>query len=409
MKTILTSTLCVALMSTLLPGQAPSAEELRGYCGCYRFDEGRLRVISYRRGPTGQPILLFNDLTSNAIRAMSPIGEDRFQFGPGLIQLEPSVASVEFSEALGSEYTVMRYQEGHGEAEVGERIGIERENFRFQRAGIDFEGSLYLPQGDQPAATIILVPGSEGSGVRHNFDAYPWVFAEAGFVVLAYDKRGTGSSGGSWQVSLETLAADVVAGLDKLREHERVDDTKMGAFGFSEGAWVAPLAARQDGGLRFIVAQSGGGMTKGDSFVEKHRRRFVEAGLEGVALETALQEKREYIAASAARVEAGNPKPFDARVSYDPRADWLLYDGDVLAIMGEVDVLQDTPACAQWLRDVLSESASEDWNVKVFPRAHHGMFLGSTGEPSEFANMHGLSQLAPGYWNFLLTWLKQQL
>ncbi|MHC5065685.1 MAG: alpha/beta hydrolase family protein, partial [Planctomycetota bacterium] len=330
-------------MSTILPGQARSTEDLLAYCGCYRFDEDRLRVISYRQGPDGQGILLFNDLGSDAIRAMSPTGPDRFQFGPALLQLEPTVASVGFAEALDGEYTVMRYQEGNGQVELGVRIGIRREDFRFHRADLEFEGTLYLPEGTQPAATIILIPGSEGSGVRQNFDAYPWVMAKAGFVVLAYDKRGTGKSGGSWHVSLEVLAADVVAGLEKLREHERVDETKMGAFGFSEGGWVAPLAARLDGGLSFIVAQSGGGMTKGDSFVEKHRRRFVEAGLEGAGLESALQEKREIIAASEAKVKAGNPKPFDARVSYDPRADWLLFDGAVLAIMGEVDVLQDTP------------------------------------------------------------------
>ena len=35
-----------------------------------------------------------------------------------------------------------------------------------------------------------------------------------------------------------------------------------------------------------------------------------------------------------------------------------MFNGSVLAIMGESDVLQDTPDCAQWLRQVLRKSKS---------------------------------------------------
>ena len=49
-----------------------------------------------------------------------------------------------------------------------------------------------------------------------------------------------------------------------MREHERVDANRVGFLGTSEGGWTAPLIARMDGNVAFLVALCGGGLTKGD-------------------------------------------------------------------------------------------------------------------------------------------------
>lgn len=62
-------------------------------------------------------------------------------------------------------------------------------------------------------------------------------------------------------------------------------------------------------------------------------------------------------------------------------------------------------ASAECLRRVLTESRHPDFRVVIFPRAHHSLFLGRTGAPSDFARMEGLGEYVPGYWETLLLWL----
>ena len=195
---------------------------------------------------------------------------------------------------------------------------------------------------------------------------------------------------------------------DELRRHGRVDAKRVGVIGFSEGGWLAPMIARLRDEVAFLVAISGGGRTKADTFLTKHRKQFLESGLTEEALEKAMAGPRDIVDASKRRVEADEGTDFDLRIVYDPKADWQHYGGAVLAIMGEFDVLQDSKACADWLRATLAESKSVDWEVKVFPKAHHPMFRGTTGQPSEFARMRGISHFVPGYWPTLLLWLDER-
>jgi dienelactone hydrolase len=381
------------------------AQDLTEYAGYYELEGNHPVVISYRSGPGGEPILLFTDLKTDAIRALFPSGDDRFHFGPELIAPEPVVAELRFLRSDAGAVAGLELAERGLSRVSGGRVVIETQPVAFEREGVELEGTLFLPPGKtDPAPGILFAHGSEDEGQRTNFDSLPWVMAHEGFVALAYDKRGTGASTGSWHVGLDVLARDAIVALGVMRAHERVDGERIGILGTSEGGWMAPLIARMDGKVAFLVALYGGGMTKGDTFLHKHQRRFVEAGLTGTELEEALAEKRALVAASRERVEAGTGDGFDLRISYDPAADWKSFDGAVLALMGDADVLQDTPACAAWLRKVLAESKSPDWEVKVFPLTHHGMFLAREGGTAEFQELH-VSHKVPGYWPTLLRWL----
>jgi glutamyl-tRNA reductase len=61
-------------------------------------------------------------------------------------------------------------------------------------------------------------------------------------------------------------------------------------------------------------------------------------------------------------------------------------------------------ACPPTAYLVLAESKSPDWEVKVFPLTHHGMFLAREGGTAEFQELH-VSHKVPGYWPTLLRWL----
>lgn len=50
-----------------------------------------------------------------------------------------------------------------------------------------------------------------------------------------------------------------------------------------------------------------------------------------------------------------------------------------------------------------------NFTLRLWPRAHHSLLLGVTGEPSEFRTLRGVRQLTPGYWDVLTHWLETRL
>ena len=71
--------------------------------------------------------------------------------------------------------------------------------------------------------------------------------AEQGFVVVRYDKRGVGQSGGRTEtVTLKDYADDAVAAVKWLAKRKDVDNRRIVIAGYSEGAAVAMLAANEE-------------------------------------------------------------------------------------------------------------------------------------------------------------------
>lgn len=252
---------------------------------------------------------------------------------------------------------------------------------------------------------MVLGQGSEDSD-RAAMDPVPQLLAARGYVVVTYDKRGTGASPGSWaDASIEVLATDLSAAVDKAREHPDVDHRRIGLMGFSEGVWVIAKAAAGRGDIAFLVSQSGGTFTKGDSYLHKMKRRFEEQGLSGDALEAAMTKERADIATSAARARSGGPASgVDRRMAYDPAPDWRRIKAPVLWMGGAWDVLEDAPASADRFGE-LRRGINADDKIVVFEGANHALFEAPSAKPSDWARMHGVSRYAPGVWRTLFDWL----
>jgi pimeloyl-ACP methyl ester carboxylesterase len=73
------------------------------------------------------------------------------------------------------------------------------------------------------------------------------VIADAGFIVLRYDKRGLGQSGGRAEsASLADYAEDLRAAVKMLSERKDADPKRIAVVGYSEGGDVALLAAAKE-------------------------------------------------------------------------------------------------------------------------------------------------------------------
>lgn len=99
---------------------------------------------------------------------------------------------------------------------------------------------------------VVLVPGSGLTDRDEAVSGVPIfaqlanVLADAGFIVVRYDKRGVGQSGGRDEsASISDYAEDVRAAVRFLEKRKDVDPKRIALVGHSEGGMVAMLAASQ--------------------------------------------------------------------------------------------------------------------------------------------------------------------
>ena len=126
---------------------------------------------------------------------------------------------------------------------------------------IELAGSIWLPDAREPAALVLMVPGS-GPSDRDNDVFFPPIreaLLGAGAAVASFDKRGVGGSGGDWLAAgIRDQADDLVASLAVVRA--AVPGVPVGLFGHSQGGWVV-LEAAADAGADFLITSSGPSVT----------------------------------------------------------------------------------------------------------------------------------------------------
>jgi hypothetical protein len=131
-----------------------------------------------------------------------------------------------------------------------------------ERSDATLAGSVWLP-ASAPHALLLMHPGS-GPSNRHNDDYFPPIRAhlvDHGIAVAAFDKRGVDESTGHWEdAGIVEQADDARAALDAVIDVVGAD-VPAGMFGHSQGGWVVIHAAHDDPRVRFVVANSGPGVT----------------------------------------------------------------------------------------------------------------------------------------------------
>ncbi|MFZ5517435.1 MAG: alpha/beta hydrolase family protein [Candidatus Zhuqueibacterota bacterium] len=144
----------------------------------------------------------------------------------------------------------------------------EEVSYRNETAAIQITGTLTSPRGDGPFPAVLLISGSGAQDRDESlFNHKPFLvlsdyLTRRGIAVLRVDDRGVGGTGGSVnQSTSEDFASDVLAGVQFLKNHPRIDKSKIGLIGHSEGGLIAPMAAARSGDVAFIVLMAGPGLT----------------------------------------------------------------------------------------------------------------------------------------------------
>ena len=119
---------------------------------------------------------------------------------------------------------------------------------------VTLSGTLITPSSTGKYPLVIFVHGGSPD-LRRVYAATAMEFVEHGLAAFIYDKRGVGKSKrGHWQTDgINALASDVIACVQQLKVHARIDKGNITAYGHSEGGWTAPTAATMCRDIKHII------------------------------------------------------------------------------------------------------------------------------------------------------------
>ena len=298
----------------------------------------------------------------------------------------------------------------------------------FSNGDVQLAGTLVLPEGDGPHPVIVFVHGS-GPHPRQGPLEYAPVFTDLGYGLLAFDKRGSGESTGSWVTSsLDDLASDVAAAVDWLRGQADVSADRIGLWGISQAGWIIPQVMADDPRIAFAIVVSGGGASPLQSELYSYHRTFEKAGLPASVQADAFATLGDYFwylatgrdrEALVTRLEAAREQPWYEHAplerilpsesnrpnwawvaTYDPLPAISRIKAPVLLLFGDQDDQQPTELAVERWRQGLQLAGNTDATIRVFAGADHG--LRQTGTD------HHRGPLVEGYQATVEAWLRER-
>lgn len=241
--------------------------------------------------------------------------------------------------------------------------------------------------------------------------------AENGYLVIRYDKRGLGQSGGRQEhAGLSEYADDVVSIVDWLKRRKDVDSNRIVVVTHGEGSAVGMLAASKRKDIKGLAMLAAPGLTGREFVLEQQKQALARRGDAPPEREAKIQLQTRIINAVISG-QGLDDLPADMRKQADTPLfkSWLLFDPavtikkvsqPVLIAQGANDL--ETPVSHA---DRLAELASTrkvppSHTAKVIvPGVNHLLVQAASGDPDEYDNLTSKT-IAPGIVSALVDWMK---
>jgi pimeloyl-ACP methyl ester carboxylesterase len=272
---------------------------------------------------------------------------------------------------------------------------------------------------------IVLIGGS-GPTDRDETVAGIQIFAQLagalakdGAVVLRYDKRGVGQSGGRTEsATLDDYAEDAITAVKWLAKRPDVDTRRIIVVGHSEGAAVALIAASREKQIDGVVSIAGPGV-KGAELILQQQKHLLDISSMTDAEKQAkieLQKKIQAAVLSGTGWEGIPPQVrkqadvpwFKSLLAYDPARIMPKVKRPLLIIQGDLDT-QVTKDQADTLADLArARKKVPPPQVVHLPGVNHLLVPATTGEVSEYASLPDKT-ISPKVASAIMDWIKMAL
>ncbi|MFC4999750.1 alpha/beta hydrolase family protein [Dactylosporangium cerinum] len=278
----------------------------------------------------------------------------------------------------------------------------------------DLHAIIAVPDGPARAG-LVLVDGS-GPATRHEWGGVPDFLAGLGVVTLRHDKPGCGGSPGDWRdQSFADRAAESLAAVATLRAETGVE--RVGLIGYSQGGWIALLAATsQPRAVDFVITVSGPAVGLAEQERVRTERLLRSQGHPPAVVDEAMR----WVDERAARLAVGDPPadvlaaqatyagrvwyktvsadPYDTveilgfitrALSFDPAALIPHLRCPILALYGAADELVPVERSVAVLAERLPGLHRGRNAVAVLPGADHMLFVAKGEHSPAFRPMLG--------------------
>jgi dienelactone hydrolase len=387
----------------------------------FREQEGKLvaTVDVPERGLVAMP--------AETVEYTSPMLRLKFLYGDASLRVDAETE--EMTGVIPAWQPEVRLHLKRAEAPAAD---FREEEVRFPSGALSLAGTLVLPLAAGPHPVLVLVQGSAwNTRTEPRYRSQAVFFARHGFAALLYDKRP-----GFENATFSDLADDAAAAVRYLKTRQDVDTRHIGLAGYSQGGWIAPLAASRVAGVAYLVLHVAPAVSVEEQEIQRVRFGMASEGFseEDVARAAAYTRKvfdtayrgADWAALAAATEKAKGTKwaeqvqlaaaPADLEgwrhQQYDPAEVLRHTTIPVLALYGAIDTLVPPAENAERMRGFLAEAGNKDVTIRIFPRASHNLeWFGDlrTGTWTWPEGYWVWAKKAPGYAETVIGWMRARL
>jgi pimeloyl-ACP methyl ester carboxylesterase len=243
--------------------------------------------------------------------------------------------------------------------------------------------------------------------------------ADAGFLVVRYDKRGVGQSGGRPEgVTLADHSEDQRAAVKYLTSRKDVDGRHIAVVGHGEGGLVSLMTAAAERRVDAVALLATNGLSGTDLVLQQQEHALSRMNLSDAEKRARIDmQKRINDAAvtgkgldaltAAVRRQIDNPE-FQSLLAADPAKLVARVRQPILVVQGDLDT-QVAPSNADRLAELANARKPPlPADVVKVPGVNHLLAMSVTGEADEYEKLP-LKQISPVVSAAVVDWLKKVL
>lgn len=408
-----------------------------------------LRLVTLQ---AGAPLSLYVAPQAQVKATLSAVNEERMQTADGMYELRRHVVDIEnpgmpvavivwAEKATGR---LVRYSIAAAGLDVvredltsvfTREVKEYRENDQtllIPAAGFSLGATISRPAGkaapEKKAKNVEKLPAIVLIGGSGNVDRDTIAFgvpvmgqlagqlADAGYLVVRYDKRGVGQSGGRAEsATLSDYADDVLSVVQWLRKQKDVDDRRVHVVGHSEGGAVALIAATRTDDIKSVVTIAAPGVKGSDLILEQQRKaldglklpdeeKLRRIDLQKQVMNAALTGQGWEGVDPQVRKQADTPW-FRSFLQWDPTPVVRKVDQPLLILHGELDK-QVPIQSAELLNGLAAQRKKGPATMTLVPGINHLLVPAKTGEVSEYGSLAG-ARVSAAVGKAIVDWLGQ--
>lgn len=310
-------------------------------------------------------------------------------------------------EYLPAQAGPLRKPDGSGGFTYDSTFTVEK--IKIPSEGLLINGWLYLPLKEEKCPLVVLTNGGgDGSrGIKSFSDFMAPILAHCGIAAFVHDKRGTGESEGIYiNTTYENYITDAGNCAVYLSGHKRIDPSRIGVMGASEGGRIAVIAASRFPVISFAISQAGTVVSAIDDRLYAQINGMVDQGVINDSIARLVKPLWE----ESFRAWASNDPAEHARVDreiiewrnsfnrrhlpfmksemdtipafatilptwrslgYDYMSEMEHFSKKWLAIFGEQDRVVPTQESVKNIIHYMSRSGNNNYNIAIIPRMGH--------------------------------------